>query len=103
MGAEAEATGAAEGWEADMTRPAVPTPVEAAIDPRLFRNQREVDLIMLLRGLPEHAVPHFLTFGREVVAGASMEEAGARFFRACGLTERAAKRKVRGILSRRAA
>ena len=83
--------------------PALPTPEEAAVDPRLFRDQSEVDLIALLRGLPEQALPHFLTFGREVADGASMEIAGTKFIQACGLPERSARRKVRAILKRRAA
>ncbi len=76
-----------------------PTPEEAEADPRLYRNQREVDLLLAYRSLPDHLKPEMTTFLRRVVReGVPMEVAAIDFMRAAGLSEQAAVQKVRLVL-----
>ena len=81
-----------------------PTPEEAEADPRLCRNQREADLLRAYRSLPDHLKPELLSFLRRITReGVALEVGAVDFLRASGLSERSAVRKVRHILTRRAA
>ena len=81
-----------------------PVSEEAEADPRLCRNQNEVDLLVIFRLLPRYLRPELLTFLRRTAEeGVPMEVGAIDFLRVSGLSERAAVQKVRGVLAGRAA
>lgn len=77
-----------------------PTPEQAEADPSICRNQREVELLLLCRSLPDHLKPEVLIFLQSLTRdGVAFGPAAVSFLEVCGLSRQAAARRVRLVLA----